>query len=124
MDHRRYSRPKGIGLLMVRAAGLILALAMSAFSPTRAAASEVQLAADAASVASCERLGEVRGSSLFGGAMTNFAYGRALASVKAKAGALGATHLLLLNVASGFAGSNMVGVAYRCTPPHPQVDKQ
>lgn len=99
---------------MIRAAALILAAAVLAAG---AAPAEVQLAPDATSMAACERVGEVRGSSLFGGMMTNYAYGRALARLKAKAGALGATHVLLLNAASGFSGSNMIGVAYRCPAP-------
>lgn len=78
------------------------------------APADVQLVSDPASVAKCERLGEVKGSSAWGGVLTNMAYNKALAQMKAKAGKLGATHVQLLNGTSGWSGSNMLGIAYRC----------
>jgi hypothetical protein len=96
--------------MLFQALTAVVALAAAAY----AGGGEIQLAADAASVAACERLGEVKGSSAWGGMVTNMAYNRALAQLKSRAGKLGGSHVVLLNVSSGFAGSNMLGVVYRC----------
>lgn len=83
-------------------------------SPALAADTDIALVNDAASLSACERLSEVKGSSAWGGLVTNMAYNRALAQLKQRAEKAGGTHVLLLNVSSGPAGSNMLGVAYRC----------
>ena len=80
---------------------------------------DIILVSDSAAVAGCQRLGEVQGGSLWGGAMSGIAYGRALDKIKRKAANLGATHLQLLNATSSMGGSNMLGVAYSCKPSAP-----
>jgi hypothetical protein len=99
---------------MVRASALIVSFFVVA-SAALAADSQVELAPDASAVASCQRLGEVRGSSLMGGLLASAAYNRALAQMKSRAAKLGATHVVLLNGTSGMGGSNMLGVAYKCS---------
>ena len=79
-----------------------------------AEASEIIIVKDESSVAACEYLGEVKGSSAWGGLVTNMAYNRARDSLKKKALALGATHVVLLDSSSGPMGSNMLGNAYKC----------
>lgn len=69
---------------------------------------------DSSGVTGCERITDVKGSSAWGGMLTNMAYNRALNQLKARAAQAGGTHLVLLNASSGFTGSNMLGVAYRC----------
>lgn len=86
-------------------------------APALAADPTVELVNDASQVAGCERLAEVKGSSAWGGVVTNMAYNRALSQLKEKAAKAGASHVLLLNVSSGYTGSNMLGVAYRCVRP-------
>lgn len=76
--------------------------------------SEVIIVKDEASVAGCEFLGEVKGSSAWGGMVTNMAYNRAPDTLKKRARALGATHVVLLDSSSGAMGSNMLGNAYKC----------
>lgn len=88
------------------------AILILAGAPTSSA--DIILVGDQAAVAQCERIGEVRGSSALGGMLTNMAYRRALAQLKARARAAGATHILVVDISSGFAGSNMIGQAYRC----------
>lgn len=83
-------------------------------SPALAADPTVELVNDASQVAGCERLAEVKGSSAWGGVVTNMAYNRALSQLKERASKAGGSHVLLLNVSSGPMGSNMLGVAYRC----------
>lgn len=90
----------------------VLAIIMA--GPALAADAEIALVNDTSSLAGCERLSEVKGSSAWGGIVTNMAYNRALDQLKARAAKAGGTHVLLLNVSSGPAGSNMLGVAYRC----------
>lgn len=97
------------------AAGLVL-LASTIALPAAAAEAEIALVNESSAVAGCERLAEVKGSSAWGGVVTNMAYNRALAQLKARAAKAGGTHVLLLNVSSGHMGSNMLGVAYRCAP--------
>lgn len=81
---------------------------------TSSNAGEIILVNDSPAVAGCERLGEVRSGSLWGGLMAGAAYDGSLKKLKARAAKMGATHLLLLNVASGFSGAQMLGQAYRC----------
>lgn len=89
-----------------------------------AAESTVELAPDSAAVAQCTRLAEVKGSSAWGGMLTNMAYNRALNSLKSRAAKLGATHLLLLSASSGFSGSNMLGIAYKCPTASSEVGEK
>jgi len=103
-------------MMIAAAAATLMALAGPS---ANAADADVALVNDAASVAGCERLSEVKGSSAWGGVVTNMAYNRALAQLKARAAKAGGTHVLLLNVSSGHMGSNMLGVAYRCTASPP-----
>lgn len=80
----------------------------------QAAEPDVLLVGEATEVQGCQRLGEVASSSLLGGLMASQGRTRAIASLKEKAKALGGTHIHLLSSNSGYAGSNMLGVAYRC----------
>lgn len=77
---------------------------------------EVAMVSDPASLNGCERLGEITSSSMMGGVLTGTGYKRALAKLKKKAQDMGGTHLHLLNGNSNYAGSNFLGVAYRCPP--------
>jgi hypothetical protein len=109
---------------MVR--GALIAAVVVVAGPCSAlaqAGAEILIVRDHGQVASCERLGEVRGSSLLGGVMTNVAYGRAMDQMKRRATALGATHIEIIDVSSGFAGSNALGTAYRCSPT-PSKDRE
>jgi uncharacterized protein YbjQ (UPF0145 family) len=96
------------------------------FAATAASASDAQVALvkDETAVAGCERLTEIKGSSAWGGMVQNMAYNRALSQLKARAEKLGATHVLLLDVSSGTMGSNMLGVAYKCTAPPPALPEK
>lgn len=108
---------------MVRAPAIIggaLALAMTMTTPALAADGEVQIAADAASVASCERLGEVQSSSLLTGLLAAKGRQRAVAQLKERSSKLGATHVVVVNANFGYASNNMLGVAYKCPPPPPK----
>lgn len=98
------------------AAAAIAITSVATETHATAANQEIALVNDAASVASCERLAEVKGSSAWGGVVTNMAYNRALAQLKDRAAKAGGTHILLLNISSGPMGSNMLGVAYKCPP--------
>lgn len=103
----------------MKAFTIAAAILLAALTPAPAFASDpdVELVNEASSMAGCERLSEVKGSSAWGGLVTNMAYNRALAQMKQRAEKAGGTHVLLLNVSSGPAGSNMLGVAYRCSTP-------
>lgn len=102
---------------MSRLSALAAALAGIVWtSPAIAADTDIALANDASSLSACERLSEVKGSSAWGGIVTNMAYNRALAQLKQRAAKAGGTHVLLLNVSSAPMGSNMLGVAYKCAP--------
>lgn len=94
----------------------ITAAALSTVLATSATAADaaIELVNEASAVSNCERLAEVRGSSAWGGIVTNMAYNRALSQMKERAAKAGGTHVLLMNVSSGYSGSNMLGVAYRC----------
>lgn len=107
-------RPRPVNL-SVRTHIVSLA-ALVAVVAVEASAQGVQLVSDPAAVANCQRLGEVRSNSLLGGAMAGMGYQKALDGLKKKAAKLGATHLQLLNATSGFAGSNMLGIAFKCGP--------
>lgn len=91
--------------------GCVMALAMAG---TAAAKSDVVVVRDYAAVANCKALGEVRGSSMMGGILANAAYGKSLRLLKERTAALGGTHVQILDSASGFSGSRMIGAAYRC----------
>lgn len=97
----------------MRALVVAALFACSAVVPA-VAASEVVMVSDPATLTGCERLGEVTSSSMMGGVLTGAGYKRALAKLKERAGSLGGTHLHLLNGNSNYAGSNFLGVAYRC----------
>jgi hypothetical protein len=90
------------------------ALALALFLAASAPSEEVMLVGDVSEVSACTRMGEVRSSSMMGGLLTGAGYKRALADLKKKAGKLGGTHVYLLNANSNYAGSNMMGIAYRC----------
>lgn len=95
-------------------AGPILGLALLAWQPAAAAAPDIALVNEASSLTGCERLSEIKGSSSWGGVFAAKSYDWALSKLKERAAALGGTHVLLLNATSGYTGSNMLGVAYRC----------
>ncbi len=96
---------------MKLAFGCVMALVMAG---TAAAKSDVVVVRDYAAVANCKALGEVRGSSMMGGVLANAAYEKSLRLLKERAAALGGTHVQILDSASGFSGSRMIGTAFRC----------
>ena len=69
---------------------------------------------DFAAVSTCRALGEVRGSSKLGGLWADAAYRKAIDKMKRQAADLGATHVQIIDSASGFAGSRMIGTAFLC----------
>jgi len=79
-----------------------------------ATTADAMIVKDESTVASCEFLGEVKGSSAWGGLVTNMAYNRARDALKKRAREIGATHIVLLDSSSGPMGSNMLGNAYKC----------
>jgi hypothetical protein len=101
---------------MLRRAILAAGLWAVASVGMAADAAGVVVVRDSAAVAGCRSLGEVRGSSLWGGLMANTAYGKALSQIKAKTKRLGGTHVQLLDSASGYSGSRMLGTAFECPP--------
>ncbi|MBP7650882.1 MAG: DUF4156 domain-containing protein [Phenylobacterium sp.] len=96
--------------------------AMIAGAALAAQATEIIIVKDESSVAGCEYLGEVKGSSAWGGLVTNMAYNRARDGLKKRALALGATHVVLLDSSSGPMGSNTLGNAYKCPTRLPRAD--
>lgn len=87
--------------------------AESAFADT----AEVALVGDASEVQGCQRIGEVEASSLLTGVMASQGRKRTVATLKARATELGATHVQVLSSNSSYASNNMLGVAYRCPAP-------
>ena len=94
------------------------ALAMLAV-PALADEVNIALVKEASQVAGCERIAEVRGKSAWGGVFAVKSYDWALSQMKQRAASQGATHVLILDASSGYMGSNMLGVAYKCPPPTP-----
>lgn len=92
------------------AAVATVALAQQAASP----ANEVQLVRDASQVAGCRRLGEVAAKSSWGGIFQQATYNRMLKQFKDKAQAIGGTHILVVDMASGYTGTRLLGNAYHC----------
>lgn len=93
-----------------------LLLAGCATSPT-AVATNVTLVKDVNLIVRCQNLGQIHTSSLMGGILQSQGYDNALTDLKNQAASRGATHILLMNISSGYAGSNMLGDAYRCGRP-------
>lgn len=83
---------------------------------TGAHAEAVRIVRDQTAVAGCQRLGEVRGSSLIGGAMGGIGYDNMIAEMQEKAAAAGGNGLLLIDTQSGMMGAKGIGEAYRCDP--------
>lgn len=71
----------------------------------------------------CISLGEVSGSSFLGILIENQGWENAVEEMKEQALALGATHLLVLNVTRTMTGSQGRGEAYRC-PLKPEAPRQ
>jgi hypothetical protein len=101
---------------MYKAAAIFVACLATATAAQAAPPADIIIVKDEATVATCEFLGEVKGSSAWGGLVTNMAYNHARDALKKRAGRLGATHVVLLDSSSGPAGSNMLGNAYKCPP--------
>lgn len=97
---------------LVIGAVAVLSLPGAAFA--QAPARPVSIVRDAASVAGCTELGEVRASSMLGGAMANAGYDRALSQLRERSVALGATHVQIIDSASGMTGSRILATAFRC----------
>lgn len=75
-------------------------------------------------VSGCQRLAEVRGSSLMGGILASAGYDSALNEMKSKAATAGGTHLLLFDLTTGQTGANGFGEAYRCEDQPQTVPKR
>ena len=95
------------------ALGCVMALAVAG---SAAADANVIIVRDYGPVANCQALGEVRASSLWGGAVAQVGYDRAIRQLKERAAALGGTHVQIVDSASGQTGSRMLGTAYKCQP--------
>ncbi len=92
---------------------LVLALAAAGCSSTPSNRALAVQSADERVVASCRLLGEVFGSSGWGGLAASSGMQNARIEAQEKAAALGATHIVWLSVAGGFSPS-AAGRAYRC----------
>lgn len=92
---------------------IALLLAGCATQPVNQA-TNVVLTKDTNVVARCQNLGQIHTSSFMGGIMHSQGYENALVDLKNRAAARGATHVLLMDVSSGYTGSNVLGDAYRC----------
>lgn len=104
---------------------LAAALAVALLAPAQAFASdEVALVGDASEVSGCQRLGEVEASSLLTGVMASQGRKRTVATLKARALELGATHVQVLSTNFSYASNNMMGVAYRCPASAAEGEKQ
>lgn len=79
-----------------------------------AACAEVRLVRDSGAVSGCQRLGEIHGSSLVGGALGGVGYDNAMGEMREKTAAAGGNHLLLIDMQSGMMGAKGIGEAYRC----------
>ncbi len=100
--------------MCTRAAVVIAAVLLASADAAIADTGEVVLVGDASEVRGCQRLGEVAASSLLGGVLASQGRKHTITTLKERAKALGATHIQLLSSNTGYAGSNMLGVAYRC----------
>ncbi len=93
---------------------LLLALGFICGCSTTASLSAMNVqSADENSVESCQYLGDVQGSSGFGGLAAT--QGMENSKVEAKEGAaqLGATHIVWMNISGGYSPS-VFGKAYKC----------
>jgi hypothetical protein len=107
-----HHRALATGLLAVLSLASVAAC-VSADPPSPSSGS-VQVVRELAAVAKCQRLSTIRAGSLIGGAMTSVGYSNTVAELQSKAAAAGGTHVLIIDMSSGFAGSNAMGDAYRC----------
>lgn len=111
---------------MVAAAGWLGAVMAGCPAPAAAQSETVQIVKDRAALAGCDALGEVKGSSFLGRLLSDPASGMVMDEMKEKALAIGATHILLGEVQSGWIGTNAWGQAFACpleprtAPPQPQ----
>ena len=104
---------------------LAATLALGSAAPAQAVtADEVALVGDASEVKGCQRLGEVEASSLLTGVMASQGRKRTVATLKARAGELGATHVQVLSTNFSYASNNMMGIAYRCPAVETDGEKQ
>ena len=99
---------------MKLALGCVMALAMAG---NAAADANVIIVRDYGPVANCQALGEVKASSMWGGAVAQLGYDRAIRQLKERAAALGGTHVQIVDSASGQTGSRMIGTAFKCQAP-------
>ena len=97
---------------MRRRVGVMLAGLLA----TGAHAEVARIVRNQAAVAGCQRLGEVRGSSLIGGALGGVGYDNMIAEMQQKAAAVNGNSLLLIDTQSGMMGAKGIGEAYRCDP--------
>lgn len=96
---------------MKLALGCVMALAVAGSAKSDA---KIIIVRDYGPVANCQALGEVKASSLWGGAVAQMGYDRAIRQLKERAAALGGTHVQIVDSSSGQTGSRMLGTAYKC----------
>jgi hypothetical protein len=102
---------------MTSTPALILPMSISLVAGNAAAAdgAAILLVREQAAVAGCRHLEQIQSKSMWGGfAATGLAYNRAMSSLKGKAAALGATHILIVDISNTVGGTNMIGDAYSC----------
>lgn len=104
------------GFAMIRTITLAIALALigcvtTAPTPT---ASTVTLVRETSMVAGCQVLGQIHGNSVLTGVAQAQGYENMMTDMKNQAAARGGTHVLLLDVSSGYASNNALGQVYRC----------
>lgn len=89
--------------------------ALAGLTATAAHGESVRIVRDQAAVAGCDRLSEVRGSSLLGGAFgSGIGYDNMISEMQEKAAAANGNRLLLIDTHSGMTGARGIGEAYRC----------
>lgn len=92
---------------------MALLLAGCAAQPSHQAITVV-LTKDPNAVARCQSIGQIHSNSILTGVLQSQGYENMLTDLKNRAAARGATHVLLMDVSSGYASNNALGDAYRC----------
>lgn len=91
------------------------AVAVTGCTSTMPPPSDVRLTGSQSEVATCQRLGNVRGDhNLYGGMMYQLAVQAAESQIMNRAAQMGGNVVLLTSSTAGWAGANMAGVAYKC----------
>lgn len=97
-----------------RCVSILMVISLGGCVTAAETAQNVQIVKDSGSVAGCRDVGQVDAGSLMGGALTSIGYQNTISELKQKVAQRGGTHVLLVDMSSGHAGSNALGQAYKC----------